>query len=197
MYFHIVFHRTEVCDLIQTGWKLNVNKKKTPIVQRIFHIHSHCSSYLKSTPSCNGDKQPLAPSMGFAPGAAKLCRSFVPGSPAASRRARLLAFAGGRLACYQCASSSVAPAQSIVPLLCSRRLSGRSMPELKHSHTRAHAAAAAATAAQNTTYIFYPRQLRVFVRRPTETGRVYDTHNDALAPNAARMRSTRRCAVAL
>lgn len=66
------------------------------------------------------------------------CRSFVLGSPATSRRTRLLAFAGGRLACYQCASSSVAPGQSIVPLLCSRRLSGRSMPGLKRSHTRAH-----------------------------------------------------------
>lgn len=119
------------------------------------------------------------------------CRSFAPGSPATSRRTRLLAFAGGRLACYQCASSSVAPGQSIVPLLCSRRLSGRSMPGLKRSHTRAHMLAdAAATAAQNTTCISYPRRPRVFVRRPTEAERVYDTHNDALAPNAARMRNT-------
>lgn len=58
------------------------------------------------------------------------------------------------------------------------------------THARAHAAAAAATAARNTTCISYPRRPRVFVRRPTEAERVYDTHNDALAPNAARMRNT-------
>lgn len=119
------------------------------------------------------------------------CRSFVPGSPATSRRTRLLAFAGGRLACYQCASSSVAPGQSIVPLLCSRRLSGRSMPGLKRSHTRAHMLPMPPPPPHKTR----PASLTLggpgsLCGAPTEAERVYDTHNDALAPNAARMRNT-------
>lgn len=44
-----------------------------------------------------------------------------------------LIITGGR-SCYQCASSSVTPGQSILPPLCSRRLSSRSIPELSCTH---------------------------------------------------------------
>lgn len=41
---------------------------------------------------------------------------------------------GGR-SCYQCVNSSETPGQSIVPSLCSRRLSGRSMQRLSPAST--------------------------------------------------------------
>lgn len=96
--------------------------------------------------------------------------------------------AGGR-SCYQCASSSVTPGQSIVPLLCSRRLSGRSM---LGSSTRRHAHNHNA----RTSYTKHDLHLLPLVALslfavPYRGEQLYDTHNDALIPNAACMQTHR------